>query len=331
LSAVVAVAQSVPGFEELRTKARAGDGQAAYTLGQVYESPNRAVAQPDFAGAAYWYTQACQRGISAASDRLARFYVIGAGVPRDNAKAFQLFESAAKAGYAPAMTGLGETMIAFNYEGNGFYYVRPWLLKAAAMEEPGALNDLGYQMMSVSITAEPPDILAARSLFERAVRGGSCSAMLNLGSLYLNGSYERNFAQAPSQAMDWLAKVQTCPGAPSALRRQASELTSSIQRGELSPQRRQKPFVYQSGQTSSGGGLFFAAIGALLVFAASNGSAGSSSPPSGQNNLGSSGLETCTVYGSYEVQDNIIYTNGSHPTTHLEYSSHRGIGPECYQ
>jgi TPR repeat protein len=236
---VTSDAQVSATYEELLAKAHAGDGNAAYSLGKLYEHPKSGKA-PDFSGAAYWYTQATKQGVPGAMTDLAAFYLTGIGVPRDQSKAFQLFENAAKTEYPEAMTRLGEAMIATHYRGNGEYYGKPWIEKAANTGEPDALNDLGWLTMTGTGTGGPPQITTALSYFLKAAEHGSCVALINIGNLYLHGSYEFHFAQDAAEAQRWFAKVQACPGVTPELVQQALALAQRTARGELPALSRQE-------------------------------------------------------------------------------------------
>jgi TPR repeat protein len=247
LCAVTSHAQISGSYEELLAKAHAGDGNAAYSLGKLYEYPTSG-KPPDFKGAAYWYTQASRDGVPEATVDLALLYLTGEGVPRDDTKALELYESAAKTGRPKAMTRLGEMMIAKKYKGNGEYFGRPWINKAAELGEPDALNDLGWMEMNYGPVGVAPPIRTALAYFEKAVQAGSCSALFNLANLYLHGSYEYNFAQDAATAQNYLAKVQTCPTASLDLKRQAADLEQRTARGELPPLSRQPTYGTQNGQ-----------------------------------------------------------------------------------
>jgi len=236
---VTSYAQISGSYDELLAKAHAGDGQAAYSLGRLYEYPTSG-KPPDFKGAAYWYTQASKQSVPGAMTDLASFYLTGTGVPRDETKAFELFESAAKAGYTRAMVRLGEVMIASHYRGNGTYYGRPWITKAADAGDPDALNDLGLLVMTELPGGAAPQIREALPVFQKAADHGSCEALFNIGNLYLHGSYEYKFAQEPAEALRWFKKVKTCRGAAPELSQQAADLEQRTARGELPPLSREE-------------------------------------------------------------------------------------------
>ena len=231
-------------FAELLAQAHAGSGPAAYALGKQYEFP-LTQKPPNFSGAAYWYNEASNRGVPEASVDLARFYLTGLGVSRDDTKALQLLETAAEAGYPLAMTRLGEMMIAQHYRGNGEYFGRPWIQKAADAGEPDALNDLGWMAMKTPVGVAPP-VRDALSYFSKAAGHGSCPALLNIGNLYLHGSFEYNFAQDAAEAQRWFAKVQSCPTSTPDLKQQAAELAQRTARGEMPPLSKEEPIVSSS-------------------------------------------------------------------------------------
>jgi len=95
----------------LTAKADAGDAKAQLALGRLYQSgalaPN-GTAQHDYAGAAYSYHQASDRGEVQASYELANLYHDGLGLPANASQSFQLLQKAAEANYVPAMSPLSD-------------------------------------------------------------------------------------------------------------------------------------------------------------------------------------------------------------------------------
>ena len=299
-------AQNPNAYSELLAKAHAGDGHAAYALGSLYATPSR--GDPDYGGAAYWYDQGSKHGIPEATLALANLYLNGAGVPRDDSKAFELYERVANTGNPAAMAQLGEAMIVWNYRGNGTYYARRWIEKAANASEPNALNDLGWITMNQGPGGVAPPVRVAQNYFLKAAQGGSCAAMLNIGNLYMQGSYEFSFNQDAKQAEDWFARTQTCPGSTSELRKTAAELQRRASRGELPPVNRQhtatasspdgSPKTLTSYKDAILAISLVAAVGALLHVSGDSGSEG----------------ESGTTYGAscpYSTQSTQVYVPNS--------------------
>jgi hypothetical protein len=79
--------------------ANAGDAQAQYYVGEIYEK-GLAVGQPDYLLAAAWYRKAADQGFSRAAVNLGRLYEQGLGLARDPAEAARWYQRAA--GLTPA-------------------------------------------------------------------------------------------------------------------------------------------------------------------------------------------------------------------------------------
>jgi len=90
----------------LTAKADGGDTKAETALGRLYEfgkiGPD-GNAQPDYAGAAYWYQQASDHGNAEGAYQLAVLYRGGMGVAADASRSFQLLQKAADGNHVPAM------------------------------------------------------------------------------------------------------------------------------------------------------------------------------------------------------------------------------------
>lgn len=75
--------------------AKAGDSEAQFYVGQIYEKGLGAT--PDYSRAAKWYQRSSEQGYVAASVSLAHFYEVGMGVGIDSEKALNLYREAAGA------------------------------------------------------------------------------------------------------------------------------------------------------------------------------------------------------------------------------------------
>lgn len=83
----------------------AGDAQAQYRLGLLYERPK---SLQDYKQAATWYQRASQQGVAGAQLNLGMLYLSGKGVPADPAEAVQQFQMAANQGNGQAQYHLAE-------------------------------------------------------------------------------------------------------------------------------------------------------------------------------------------------------------------------------
>jgi TPR repeat protein len=92
-------------MQELRTLAAAGDADAAFRLGLIYDL-GKAVPQ-DFVEAMTWYKLAAARGNATATFNVGVQYDAGRGVAEDHAEAARWYRRAADLGFARADYNLG--------------------------------------------------------------------------------------------------------------------------------------------------------------------------------------------------------------------------------
>jgi TPR repeat protein len=113
-------------------------------------------------------------------------YLVGKDVPRDEARAAELYRKAARAGNTLAMAGLGELY----REGKGVPRdpgaARSWLEKAANGGNALAMFELA--LMYNAGQGIPRDPKQAAYWYDKAAAKGNADAMLNLGGLYFSGS-----------------------------------------------------------------------------------------------------------------------------------------------
>jgi hypothetical protein len=196
----------------LTAKADTGDAKAQLALGRLYQSgavaPNGS-AQHDYAGAAYWYHQASDRGEPQAMYELAVLYRNGLGVSVDASQSFQLLQKAAEANYAPAMALLSDAYADQKTPVSG-QRATYWAMKAAEAGDPQGWLVLGFEYNTGKLGGEPPYWYArAMEAYKKAADGGNCSAMMAIGDLYATGSGVR---ADQAQAQSWHARAQSCQG-----------------------------------------------------------------------------------------------------------------------
>lgn len=127
--------------------AEAGDPDAMYNLGVLYES-GRGVEE-NFEQSVHWYERALEAGVPDAAFNLANFHREGVGVEQSYERAIELYEIAAQDGH------------------------------------PGALNNLGGMLLNgMGVEADPE---TAAQLFYLAAQQGSVSGMVTLGTMFENG------------------------------------------------------------------------------------------------------------------------------------------------
>jgi hypothetical protein len=205
-------------------KADAGDAKAQLALGKLYQSgavtPDGTV-QHDYAGAAYWYHQASERGEAQATYQLAIFYRDGLGVPADATQSFHLLQKAAEANYVPAMTPLSDAYAAQRTPVSG-ERATYWATMAAQAGDPQGWLVLGFEYDTGKLGGDPPywHRMAMES-YKKSANGGNCMAMMEIGDLYAKGS---GVPADNTQAQGWYSKAQSCLNSNLALlRQQASE------------------------------------------------------------------------------------------------------------
>lgn len=138
---------ALPDFQATRTKAEAGDAEAAQLLAEIYVEGKQ--VRQDYYEAAYWYRKAADKGIVKAQYNLAELYDIGQGIARDQHQAASWYLKAAEQGDVNAQYTLA-----------GMYGVG----RAVALDPKEALK--WYHR-----AAEQGDELARYNLAERYERG----------------------------------------------------------------------------------------------------------------------------------------------------------------
>jgi uncharacterized protein len=156
--------------------ASASSRRAMYQLGRAYAA-NRQAAEALAA-----YRKAADKGSSAAMVELGVMYGTGAGVPRDQAKARDLFERAAKAGNPRGVTNLAAID---GGAASNPAEARAMLAKAAEANSAEAQFQLG--LMYAQGTGGAKDDVAARALFEKAAAQNHPLALEWLGALAQSG------------------------------------------------------------------------------------------------------------------------------------------------
>ncbi len=191
--------------------ASASSRRALYQLGRAYAA-NRQTAEAIGA-----YRRAADRGSSAAMVELGVMYGTGVGVAKDQAKARELFERAAKAGNPRGVTNLAA--IDGGTAANPAE-ARAMLAKAAEANSAEAQFQLG--VMYAQGTGGPKDDVTARALFEKAAAQNHAGALEWLGSFTQSGRggvqdtraaktyYERAVALGDEDAKAALKRLE-CP------------------------------------------------------------------------------------------------------------------------
>ena len=213
-------------LHDLTAKAEAGFRLAQLHLGMLYE-----YTIGDYPAAAYWYRQAADKGDPESAYCLALLYRDGKGVPKDESTAIQLFSQAGEKGYIPAMRDLAALYLQRG-SWSGVGRASEWLAKAADAGDTGSMVLIGYQFQK-GIGTLANDVLALQS-YQKAAALGNCTAMMNIGGIYFNGSTVSHLPQDAAKAKEWFAKAEACDATDTAgVKAKAAEFRQKAARGEL--------------------------------------------------------------------------------------------------
>ena len=151
-------------IEAIRTRANAGDAEAQFNLGVMYDA-GLGVPQ-DLVEAVAWYRQAAEQGDADAQYNLGVAYANGLGVPQDLVEAVAWCRQAAEQGYADAQYNLG--LMYANGEGVPQDAVEAvaWYRQAAEQGDVGAQYNLG--LMYANGAGVPQDDVEAYKWFNLA-------------------------------------------------------------------------------------------------------------------------------------------------------------------
>jgi TPR repeat protein len=145
--------------------------------------------------------QAADAGSAEGAHRLALLYAQGAeGIPRNDARALELFEKAAAAGHLRAQINAGTLYFRGQGTPRDLVRARAWLEKAAASDDPYALYALG-RAMDDSAGPAIADFTRAAELYRRAAQHGHPLAALRYGLALADGIGVR---KDPVSAHAWL-------------------------------------------------------------------------------------------------------------------------------
>lgn len=143
-----------------------------------------------------WLQRAVDGGASEGAHRLALAFAQGAGVPRNDGRAVELFGKAAEAGHKRAQLNLG--ILYFRGQGvpRDLVSARAWLEKAASDGDPFALYALARAMAEGEGSAVADPVRAA-DLYRRAAAKGHPHAALRYALALTEGNgVKRDQAQA---------------------------------------------------------------------------------------------------------------------------------------
>lgn len=182
--------QPVMVFAEVKAAAEAGDTEAQYDLGQLYQSPLEGEVNLD--EAVKWYTKAAEKGYLKAQLALSFIHqgMWSSDDPEDKytdpEKQIYWLEKAAAQGNVDAMWTLAGV---YSRDNRGikpdFARAREWYLKAAQNGNTWAYEQLAYFYYKGELTQQ--DYAEALRLYLLAAEGGNSSAMGTVADMYAEG------------------------------------------------------------------------------------------------------------------------------------------------
>ncbi|MDB4391271.1 sel1 repeat family protein [bacterium] len=187
----------------VQERAEAGDAEAQYDLGHMYEYGYGKAVTADYVEAVKWYRKAANQEYASAQYRLAHKYYHGLKVPVDYAQAAELYRKAAEQGYAPALNDLG----AMYYLGKGVpkdvVEGAKWYRKAAEQGEAKAQSNLGE--MYDKGDGVPQDDVKAYMFFNLAAAKGSEDGWVGRDAVEKRMTQEQ-IAEGQKLTREWLER-----------------------------------------------------------------------------------------------------------------------------
>lgn len=185
--------------EDLLSKAKHGDVEAQYTLGEKYFE-GIDVSQ-DYEEAMKWFMQAAGKEDCTALNWVGYMYFYGYGVPLDYNEALKWFTKAAdqNSSYAQYYIGLIYQSESF---GNNDDEAFKWMLKAADQNYASAQNSVGNMYYCGKGTEK--DYEKAFFYFLKSAEQGNASAQYNTGLMY---EYGKGVEINLEKAHEWYSKA----------------------------------------------------------------------------------------------------------------------------
>ena len=138
---LLATASLSADIASLRKRAEAGDAEAQFNIGSMYE--NGSGVKQDYVEAAKWYRKAAERGDARAQYNLGILNQNGWGVPQDVTEAVKWYRKAAVQGSAAAQYNLGFMYLNGTGVPQDYAEAEKWYRKAAEQGDVDALQILG--------------------------------------------------------------------------------------------------------------------------------------------------------------------------------------------
>lgn len=195
-------------FAETKRKAEAGDAEAQFELGEIYDENNHFVdldmptIPKDAAKAVEWYQKSAMQGNNTAMRSLGDKYLLGNGIPQDTTKAVEWFHKAAELGNDKAQFVLGVFYDEGMFLDRDAAKAAEWYRKAALQGHAVAQNYIGA--MYHDGEGVPKDIAMAKEWYQKAAAQGLAVAQQNLGLMYYIGD---GVPKDAAKAVEWYQKA----------------------------------------------------------------------------------------------------------------------------
>lgn len=180
---------------DLAALAKAGDGKAAYVLGDIFDQGDRDRPR-NFKAALGWYMRAAELGDGDALNNLGSMSQHGDGLPKDMIAARDYYERAVAVGNPVAMGNLGKFYqngdAGLPKDGNK---ARTLMTKGAELGDTNSMLSIGHDWDNG--VSGPPNPRMALYWYRMAAKSGHQSGYFNLGQCYRLGDIvPRDYAKA---------------------------------------------------------------------------------------------------------------------------------------
>ena len=188
-------------------------GNAAAATGDHYTMLNQCIGyynQSQYEQALPCFTKVAQTGNDQAQTYLGIMYQHGFGTPTDLAAAAKWYKLAAKQGDAWARTNLAAMSNPELATGKDYAEYREALDTGLSQNEPEAQMAMGI-MHYYGLGGVPQDYGKARTLFEKAAKGGNADAANYLGRMYYYaiGTEQNSIASASIRASSFFMGISS--------------------------------------------------------------------------------------------------------------------------
>lgn len=190
---------TVSKLDELLKKAKEGDPHAQSVLGSMY-AKGEGVPKDD-AKAVELFRKAAEQGNAEAQYNLGYMILMGLGVPRDEAKAVEYWQKAAEQGNVKAQGSLATMYEYGEIVPKDYAKAVEYWQKAA--ERGDAKGQFGLASMYSNGEGVPKDFTKAAEWFQKSAQQGNADAQVRLGIMYARGE---GLPKDSTKAAEWYRK-----------------------------------------------------------------------------------------------------------------------------